>query len=84
MNTAAAAISLPLVRRTVRERTTRRLSPRGGEITVRTATSAEAGAIHRLISQHLAEGHLLPRDESEIAVHAHRFVVALDGRRVIA
>lgn len=45
-------------------------------ITLRTADADEAGALHRLIAEHLAEGHLLPRRLEEIAVHAHRFVVA--------
>ena len=41
------------------------------------ATRADADAIHALIVAHLAEGHLLPRERGEIAVHAHRFVVAV-------
>ena len=45
-------------------------------LTLRQATPADAVAIHELISNHLAEGHLLPRSLSEITVHAHRFVVA--------
>jgi N-acetylglutamate synthase-like GNAT family acetyltransferase len=53
-------------------------------ITLRTATPADADAIHALIAEHLAEGHLLPRERSEIAIHATRFVVALRGGFVIA
>jgi len=48
-------------------------------ITLRTADANEAAAIHELIVEHLAEGHLLPRERGEIAVHAHRFVVAVQG-----
>ena len=40
-------------------------------------------AIHALITEHLAEGHLLPRDLDDIRVACHRFVVATqDGRLV--
>lgn len=52
-------------------------------LAVRTATPAEADAIHALINEHVAEGHLLPRRREEIAVHASRFVVVLDGDRVV-
>lgn len=55
-----------------------------GDVTLRTATVAEAGAIHSLISEHLAEGHLLPRQLEEIAIHAHRFVVAAQQDQVVA
>ena len=47
-------------------------------LTVRAATGADARAIHDLISRHAREGHLLPRRVDEIAIHAHRFVVAVD------
>ena len=53
--------------------------------TLRPPIADDAGAIHELIDEHLAEGHLLPRALDEIAVHAHRFVVAVqddDGRGV--
>jgi len=53
-------------------------------IAIRTASPAEAGAIHGLIVEHLAEGHLLPREQHEIGVHAHRFVVAVQNDQVIA
>ncbi|HSG00935.1 MAG TPA: GNAT family N-acetyltransferase [Vicinamibacterales bacterium] len=42
---------------------------------LRPATSADAAAIHDLISAHLDEGHLLPRDLDEVHRHANRFVV---------
>lgn len=46
-------------------------------ISLRTADAREAAAIHDLIVEHLAEGHLLPREPGEIAVHTRRFVVAV-------
>ena len=55
-----------------------------GLITLRTAGASEAAAIHGLIVEHLAEGHLLPRERGEIVVHAHRFVVAVRGDEVLA
>lgn len=42
---------------------------------LRTATEADAPALHALISSHLTEGRLLPRERQEIARHAGRFVV---------
>ena len=45
---------------------------------LRQATADDAPAIHELIVNHLAAGRLLPRQLGEIAVHAHRFVVAVD------
>jgi N-acetylglutamate synthase-like GNAT family acetyltransferase len=53
-------------------------------ITIRTASADEADAIHELIDEHLAEGHLLPRGLGEILVHAHRFVVAVQDDEVLA
>jgi len=53
-------------------------------LALQTATAADAGGIHALIVEHLADGHLLPRELGEIAVHAGRFVVALQGDRVVA
>jgi N-acetylglutamate synthase-like GNAT family acetyltransferase len=38
--------------------------------------------IHRLIAEHQAEGHLLPRDRTDIARRAARFVVAVRGSRI--
>ena len=49
-----------------------------GSLTLRQATGDDAPAIHELIVSHLAEGRLLPRQLGEIAVHAQRFVVAVD------
>lgn len=45
---------------------------------LRTATTADAPAIHRLIADNLEAGHLLPRTVADIEQHASRFVVA-DG-----
>jgi amino-acid N-acetyltransferase len=48
------------------------------------ATAADVNAIHRLIDTHVADGRLLPRRRDEIAAHALRFLVAVQGRRVVA
>ena len=53
-------------------------------IQIRTATEQEADAVHELIDEHLAEGHLLPRELGEILVHAGRFVVAVQDEEVLA
>jgi amino-acid N-acetyltransferase len=45
------------------------------ELTLRRATAADAEALHGLVSAHLKEGHLLPRELDEIRRHADRFVV---------
>jgi amino-acid N-acetyltransferase len=52
-------------------------------VLLRAATAADADAVHGLIEDHLAEGHLLARDREEIARHADRFVVALQGMTVV-
>jgi N-acetylglutamate synthase-like GNAT family acetyltransferase len=76
---AAGAVPIRLVRRS------RRVArPASRAITLRTATAAEAAAIHALILDHLEEGHLLPRELAEIVVRADRFVVALSRGRVVA
>jgi amino-acid N-acetyltransferase len=43
----------------------------------------DAPAIHRLITSHLDEGHLLPRQPDEIAVHASRFIVVVDEGEIV-
>jgi len=53
-------------------------------IDVRAACVSDATAIHALIVGHLADGRLLPRDRDEIAMHAHRFVVAMRDGRLVA
>jgi amino-acid N-acetyltransferase len=45
-------------------------------IALRTATAADAPALHALIAAHVEEGRLLPRTLDELKVHAPRFVVA--------
>ena len=56
------------------------------QIAIRPAIAADAPALHALIAAHLEEGRLLPRTLDELAVHAPRFVVAIDttsGNRVV-
>ena len=53
-------------------------------VRIRSADADDAAAIHALIVAHLAEGHLLPRERGEIAVHAHRFVIAVQGGETLA
>jgi amino-acid N-acetyltransferase len=55
-----------------------------GEICLRPGTEDDAAAIHALIGSHLSEGRLLPRERVEVALHAHRFIVASDGDRIVA
>jgi|SRR5579871_207236 len=45
------------------------------ELTLRPATESDADALYALISAHVAEGHLLPRQLDELRTHATRFVV---------
>jgi len=52
-------------------------------VTLRTAEASEAKKLHALISANLEEGHLLPRELTELKTHASRFVVAVNGRRQI-
>jgi amino-acid N-acetyltransferase len=53
-------------------------------IALRAATIADAPAIHALIVEHLAEGHLLPRELTEISVHAQRFIVGVNEGRIVS
>ena len=53
-------------------------------VTFRQATAADAAAVHRLISDNLEAGHLLPRTMDDVVEHAPRFVVADCDGRVIA
>ena len=50
---------------------------------LRAAVSADAPALHALIAAHLEEGRLLPRTLAELADHAHRFVVAVQGGQIV-
>lgn len=74
MTPAAALATVPVLPRPVA----------GQDVFLRSATANDAGAIHALITEHLAEGHLLPRERGEIAVHAHRFIVACQVNRSVA
>jgi N-acetylglutamate synthase-like GNAT family acetyltransferase len=53
-------------------------------IAIRTAHESDADAIHELIDEHLADGHLLPRELGEVLVHVHRFVIAVQDDEVLA
>jgi amino-acid N-acetyltransferase len=46
------------------------------DVKLRWATEADADAIHALVTSHLDEGRLLPRQLDELRRHATRFVVA--------
>jgi amino-acid N-acetyltransferase len=63
----------------------RRVQPRrtSTRVIVRSATPAEAPALHALIAAHLEEGRLLPRELAELSVHASRFVVATRRGRIV-
>jgi amino-acid N-acetyltransferase len=50
---------------------------------IRAASISDVDAIHRLIETHVADGRLLPRRKEEIAAHASRFLVAVQGRRIV-
>jgi len=54
------------------------------DVTLRPAAAHDAEAVHALVSAHLAEGHLLPREVDEIRRHAGRFVVCEQGGEVKA
>jgi len=54
------------------------------EPTIRAAADSDIDAIHRLVSEHVTEGHLLPRSREEIASRVHRFLVATDGEEIVA
>lgn len=52
-------------------------------VTYTAGVVTDAPALHALIAAHLEEGHLLPREQGELASHAPRFVVARRGTRVV-
>jgi N-acetylglutamate synthase-like GNAT family acetyltransferase len=71
-----------------RSRTRPRSTPRRpgraiGRAIIRGATAADAPAIHRLITKHASEGHLLPRMLSELTERADRFLVATVRGRIV-
>ncbi len=45
------------------------------DFTLRPAHEADAEVLHTLVSAHVKEGHLLPREVGELRRHASRFVV---------
>jgi N-acetylglutamate synthase-like GNAT family acetyltransferase len=53
-------------------------------VTFREASAGDAADIHRLISDNLEVGHLLPRTFDDIVEHVPRFVVAEHEGRVLA
>jgi N-acetylglutamate synthase-like GNAT family acetyltransferase len=53
------------------------------ESIVRTASDDDVDAIHRLVSNHVTEGRLLPRSREEIAARIGRFIVAVDNGHVV-
>ena len=53
-------------------------------LTIRPATPADAPELHALIAAHVEEGHLLPRQLSDLERHAPRFVVAEKRGRIQA
>jgi amino-acid N-acetyltransferase len=57
--------------------------PGASAVVLRSASAAEAPALHALIHSHLEEGRLLPREAGELAVHAGRFVVAVYRGRIV-
>jgi amino-acid N-acetyltransferase len=54
------------------------------DVVVREGTPADAAAIHELITQNLATGHLLPRTLADVTARASRFAVVVDGSGVLA
>jgi N-acetylglutamate synthase-like GNAT family acetyltransferase len=62
----------------------KRPNPAKPVTTLRAAVAADAPALHALIAAHLEEGRLLPRTLAELADHAPRFVVAIQGGSSVA
>lgn len=66
---------------------TRGLKAAMPSVTLRAAVTADAPQLHALIASHLEEGRLLPRALGELAIHAPRFVVAVEpsasGDRIV-
>jgi len=61
----------------------KRPRPAAPATTLRAAGAADAPALHALIAAHLEEGRLLSRTLAELMDHAPRFVVALQGDRIV-
>lgn len=54
------------------------------DIRLRSATDEDSRAIHGLIVDHQAEGHLLPRSHDDVRRRANRFIVGCCDDRVVA
>jgi amino-acid N-acetyltransferase len=52
-------------------------------VVLRPAAAADVPALHRLISENVEAGHLLPRSIADLEEHAPRFVVAESGGVVV-
>jgi len=61
----------------------RRPRPAKPATNLRAAVVADAPDLYELIAAHTEEGRLLPRTLSELADHAERFVVAVQGERIV-
>ena len=59
------------------------MARRDGAFALRDATGTDAPAIHRLIADHVASDHLLPRSLDEIACRVSRFVVITSGDVIV-
>lgn len=59
------------------------MSRRRAGIILRPARATDARAVHALIAANVAGGHLLARALDEVSAHVTRFVVAVEGRKVI-
>jgi amino-acid N-acetyltransferase len=64
-------------RQTRRSAPAQRLKRATPSVSLRSASAADAPALHELIASHAPEGQLLPRGLDELTVHASRFVVAV-------
>jgi amino-acid N-acetyltransferase len=54
------------------------------DLKLRHAEAADAEALHQLISSHLSEGHLLPRELDDLRRYAGRFIVCEVGGEITA
>ncbi|MGE3507611.1 MAG: GNAT family N-acetyltransferase [Vicinamibacterales bacterium] len=52
-------------------------------LALRVGGTSDAKAMHTLIAANVAAGHLLPRSLDEVRRHAARFLVAVQGRKVV-
>jgi len=73
VNGQLAPVSLLRQRSGTRPKRTQRSS---APVVFRTGKATDATALFRLIDAHKAEGHLLPRREDDLTIHAPRFIVA--------